>query len=170
MAPKTRFADSPPISPPDSPDRGSQQSNLDPTQGILALLLKQMTRLEAYLDSRSAAIAALPAAGAQPHPLVAQRRHDAQLEHFRDSHDMHTLPLLVDPQPGYALPHAQSAFAAATVAAHVGGPAVAQRRPDAHREPSRPELTVEAACVHGLTVLLLGLATWLLQSPLLKHL
>jgi hypothetical protein len=47
---------------------------------------------------------------------------------------VHTLPLL-----GYAHPDAQTAIAAATAAADVGDPAVAQRRPDAHREPSRPD-------------------------------
>jgi hypothetical protein len=52
---------------------------------------------------------------------------------------VHTLPLLEHPLLGYAQPDAQTAFAAATAAAPVGDPTVAQRRPDAHREPSRPD-------------------------------
>jgi hypothetical protein len=51
MAPKTRSADSPLVSPPDSPDPGSQPSTLDPTPDTLALLLAQMARINARLDS-----------------------------------------------------------------------------------------------------------------------
>eukprot|EP00193_Tetraselmis_chui_P005221 CAMPEP_0177767300 /NCGR_PEP_ID=MMETSP0491_2-20121128/9016_1 /TAXON_ID=63592 /ORGANISM="Tetraselmis chuii, Strain PLY429" /LENGTH=93 /DNA_ID=CAMNT_0019283835 /DNA_START=547 /DNA_END=825 /DNA_ORIENTATION=+ len=83
----------PPVAPVDSPDPGSQQSTVHNTQGVLELLRVQLTRLDAYLDSRSAAIAALPAAGAISHPPVAQRRHDAHLAHFPEGHHVHTLPL-----------------------------------------------------------------------------
>jgi hypothetical protein len=134
MAPKTRFADSPHVSPPASPDLGSQQSTLDHTPDGLALVLQEMALINARLDSQSADVAAVAAAVANPDTPAAQRRHDANLEPFPDGRDVHTLPLLEHSQLGSNKPDAQTAFVAATAAALVGDPTVAQRRPDAHRE------------------------------------
>jgi hypothetical protein len=54
MAPKTRSADSPHVSPPDSPDLGSQHSYIVPTRDTLALVLEQMALINARLDAQSA--------------------------------------------------------------------------------------------------------------------
>jgi hypothetical protein len=76
MAPKTRFADSPHVSPPASPDPGSPQSSLIPTNATLALVLEQMAPINARLDAQSADTAtavddAYVAAAADPSFVVA---------------------------------------------------------------------------------------------------
>jgi hypothetical protein len=61
MAPKTRFADSPHVSPLDSPDLGSQQSFVIPIPDTLALVMEQMALLNARLDAQSADVVAAAA-------------------------------------------------------------------------------------------------------------
>jgi hypothetical protein len=78
MAPKTRSADSPLVSPPDSPNLGSQQSYVVPTPNTLALVLQQMALINACMDAQSADAGVAAAAGAAD-PLVAHRSRDAQL-------------------------------------------------------------------------------------------
>ena len=69
----------PHVSPVGSPESGSHQSTLDHPPDTLALLVAQVANITARLDSQSAE-GAVAAAGANPHPPVAQRRHDAPLE------------------------------------------------------------------------------------------
>jgi hypothetical protein len=54
MAPKTRYADSPHVSPHDFPDLGSKQSSVVPTHDTLAFVLEQMALINARLDAQSA--------------------------------------------------------------------------------------------------------------------
>jgi hypothetical protein len=58
---KTRSADSPPISPADSNDPSSQQSSITPTPNTLALVLEQMTLINARPDAQTADVAATAA-------------------------------------------------------------------------------------------------------------
>jgi hypothetical protein len=54
MAPKTRFSDSPLVSPHDSHDLGCQESYVVPTLDTLALVLDQMALVNARMDAQSA--------------------------------------------------------------------------------------------------------------------
>jgi hypothetical protein len=110
MPPKTRFADSPHVSPLDSTDLCSQHSSVVPTPDTLALVLEQLALINARMDAQSADAADVGAAAAafaaivDADPHVAQRRRDAQLEYPRDGPSVDSLP---SPPPhsllGYAL-------------------------------------------------------------------
>jgi hypothetical protein len=104
MAPKTRSADSPLVSPPDSHDPSSQQSSLVPTlDDTLALVMEQMALINARMDAQLADAAFV--ANAAANPTVAQRRRDAQREPPRDGHSVDP-PTPPPPYPhlGYAPP------------------------------------------------------------------
>jgi hypothetical protein len=149
MAPKTRYADSPLVSLPDSLDLGFQRS-IVPTLDILALVLEQMALINARLDAQSADAACAAAAAADS--LVAQRRRAAALEPSRDELPVDHLPphstlhptaVPRDPLLGYARPDAETAVAAAAAASLIGDIPVAHCRHDAHSEPSPHEMPVE---------------------------
>jgi hypothetical protein len=61
MAPKTRSADSPSVSPLDSHDPGCQRSSLVPTHDTLALVLEQMALINARMDAQSADVVVVAA-------------------------------------------------------------------------------------------------------------
>jgi hypothetical protein len=108
--------------------------------------------MNARLDAQSAAAFVAHAAAHDANSLVAQRRHAAELEPSReelpvDHLSPHSLlyPTVVPPDPllGYARLDAQTAVAAAAVAAPFGDIPIAHRRHDAHSAPSPHELPVE---------------------------
>jgi hypothetical protein len=70
MAPKTRSADSPPVTPADSHDPSSYNSTLIPTPDTLALVLEQMALINARFDAQTADAAATAAAAPAADPPV----------------------------------------------------------------------------------------------------
>jgi hypothetical protein len=70
MAPKTRSADSPPVTPVDSHDPSSQQSSLVPVHDTLSLVLEEMALINARLDAQTADAIAIVAAADVADPTV----------------------------------------------------------------------------------------------------